>query len=288
MDDLQIEAPYNLTDFLKACNIDYNKMTGEEFVFQRIILIDENFLWLTPFMVEQYSDKAGFINPTGLFAKAAIRILCQHGIVFQAFKRNLIPLPYPFEPPSNPLGKGIEGEIVNSIKDNRIIKKMVSEIENWFDDHVAIVGQEQKKGKKKDPDPPETMPDKPPLEILVDPKTLCQQMVGVWKRYFPKYAEDPEKDYPASTTLARKIAKYRGWPAETVTNGKFTDMLLDWEEIAQFAASDTDWFATRDMTQVAKEYQALMQKKNVKKDERRSHTARKISEEIPRGGFGPL
>jgi cell division protein FtsL len=299
LDDLKIPAPHRLTDFIEACNRDYDMTSGEEFVHERIIRINDNFLWITTYMMDQYKSEENTINPANNYVKAAIQKLCHFGRFFEAFERGFLPLPTPFEPPSNPLPRGSEGIIGYRIIVNRIEEK---EIERWYREHVNLILEDSKKTKKnkvekkaEEPSPEKTLPGSPesPAYPAAYTAGLCQRMVDVFCNHFPKYFRDPKKDFPAVTSIANKIADQNGWPRETITNGKLEDVITQWEDHVIFARADVKWFSGRDLSDIDHEWQRLIQKQTSEKANEKSTKlanapSRKVSQPIPKGGFGQL
>lgn len=122
------------------------------------------------------------------------------------------------------------------------------------------------------------------------PTGLAGNMIQIFKESYPKYPEDADVDPPNCLQIAYKIARTRGWTNESVTNGKLTDVLLEWRSIVTFSKSDP-WYSTRSISDFNKEFQRLIQKMN----NGGAAETKRINEEKPRptgnvspGGFGNL
>lgn len=96
---------------------------------------------------------------------------------------------------------------------------------------------------------------------------IAPQMVQIFKNHFPDYPVDQENDFPACLTIAQKIAKVRGWPEASITNGKQGAVAAQWEKFSIFAAAD-DWYQTKSIAFIANNFQnfILSYKKNKKQD----------------------
>lgn len=85
---------------------------------------------------------------------------------------------------------------------------------------------------------------------------LGPRMVEIYKTHFPDYPTDTSLDFPASLEIANKIADAKGWPRESITNGKMPNMLKEWEVLVKFAKGDI-WYATQSISMLNKKFQDL-------------------------------
>lgn len=79
-------------------------------------------------------------------------------------------------------------------------------------------------------------------------------MVNVFKKTFPQYPVDAEKDLPACMKIAKEIAKYKHWPQGAIVAERKSDLIAIWSSMLQFASSDR-WFSTRSITDLSNEWQ---------------------------------
>lgn len=86
---------------------------------------------------------------------------------------------------------------------------------------------------------------------------LGPAMVKIFQEHIADYPADQEVDYPACTDIAQKIAKAKGWPTASVTNGKMPDVLREWEILVKFGSGD-DWYATQSISMFNKKFQELV------------------------------
>lgn len=99
---------------------------------------------------------------------------------------------------------------------------------------------------------------------------LGPEMVRIFKTHIPDHPIDQAIDYPACMEIANKIANAKGWPIESVTNGKMPDMLKEWEILVKFGAGDT-WYSAQSISIFNKKFQELViSSKKIKKNADRS------------------
>lgn len=87
---------------------------------------------------------------------------------------------------------------------------------------------------------------------------IVQEMNTEFKKRFPKYPQDQEKDFPAILALAEKIGDGMGICKADVIGIKRGEVLKRWGEIVDFVRTDK-WFSTRSISDLLKEYQRLIQ-----------------------------
>lgn len=95
----------------------------------------------------------------------------------------------------------------------------------------------------------------------ITPILLAPQMVQVYKTNFPDYPVDQNNDFPACVEIAAKVASMKGWPAQSITNGRQPDVLKEWEAIVLFCRGDS-WYSKRSISNLNKEFQTLILSKN--------------------------
>lgn len=97
IDDLRLPS-FDINKFVESCNMDYDPLTGQPIVKDRLRFHSKTLLWITTYIKEQHDGRTGFVNPNDLFAKAAIMKLSEHGRLCEALRRAYIPLTIPIEP----------------------------------------------------------------------------------------------------------------------------------------------------------------------------------------------
>lgn len=141
IDDLRLPTALNLPEFVKACNRDWDAVTGQEFENERIILIKDRDIWITTFMVEQYLGKDKLINPSENLTRSAMKELSYHGKLAQAIRKGWLPLTYPYEALLKGLKTPLEGVQEREREKEREINREI--IHLFFPD-------DGKKGKKRE------------------------------------------------------------------------------------------------------------------------------------------
>lgn len=97
MEDLKIPPPFNLVEFIKSCNTDYDNMTGEPIERQRIMFIGKTHILLTGYLHLQYEENQFYtINPRGNFAKSALYKLASKGALWEVIRRGYVLFSNPF------------------------------------------------------------------------------------------------------------------------------------------------------------------------------------------------
>lgn len=92
-------------------------------------------------------------------------------------------------------------------------------------------------------------------------KGIAVNMVQVFKTHFPEYPVDQKLDFTACLEIAYKIADSKGWPKESVVNGKMQAVTDEWSKLVVFALGDK-WYCTRAISDLNKEFQRLTQSAN--------------------------
>lgn len=74
IDDLGINS-FDINEFSKMCNTEFDKITGVESFKERVRLLDKGYLWVTGFIQFQYMSKEGKVNIHAAPVKTALQIL---------------------------------------------------------------------------------------------------------------------------------------------------------------------------------------------------------------------
>lgn len=130
VDDLKIPDDFDLLDFVKVCNKDFENLTGKIIERQRIMLIGHDYLWLTGYIqLQQESSELKVIKADSNFARSALMKLASKGALWEGLRRGFIALSNPLQAPSNPLPSPCEGAlyiVVDKEIDKEIIGTMYS------------------------------------------------------------------------------------------------------------------------------------------------------------------
>lgn len=94
-------------------------------------------------------------------------------------------------------------------------------------------------------------------------KGISPEMLRIFKKHNLLYEEDVELDFAACLSIAYKIGKNKGWEQNDVIGNKKSQVLIIWETVVIFSASDK-WFSTRSISNLNKEWQTLTQSMNGK------------------------
>ena len=111
LDDLGIED-FDLDDFKNSCNKDYDKKTGSKINRQRIMQINDNYLWLTGFLTFQYGNKAGLINSKNNTIKTIVETLQTFDLLSFGLNNGYFSFDIPIEEVRG--YKGLEGALTPS------------------------------------------------------------------------------------------------------------------------------------------------------------------------------
>ena len=96
IEDLGIET-FNIQKFTEDCNTEYDKISGNVTIKERIRLLDKGYLWVTGFIQFQYKGKEGLVNPYAAPVKTAIQILSGFALLEIALNKGFITLTEPFQ-----------------------------------------------------------------------------------------------------------------------------------------------------------------------------------------------
>lgn len=91
IDDLGIEN-FDVKKFVKSVNIEFDKISGEPTVKERIRILDNGYLWVTGYFQFQYKGKEGLVNPYANPVISATQILRGYGLWEEAIDKGFITL----------------------------------------------------------------------------------------------------------------------------------------------------------------------------------------------------
>lgn len=121
VDDTGMED-FNMSEFIRACNTDFDPETGQKIFRERLKYVTKGVLWITGFVKFQYENKDFLINPDVPAIKSALQILNGHGILQEGLEKGYLTLSKPFgtvRPPENtqlpapqPILKNVENEVI--------------------------------------------------------------------------------------------------------------------------------------------------------------------------------
>ncbi len=108
---------------------------------------------------------------------------------------------------------------------------------------------------------------------------IVLEMMKVWKKHNPKYAEDEFNDYPACLQIAYKIAKAKGWKESDVLNGKLENTLVSWDKICDFIKNDK-FYRKFSLESVSNKWQGVIQSMEANKKEMQEKSSNSSSTRI--------
>lgn len=93
VDDLDFDG-FDMEDFIKNCNKDFDKINGKSITRERVKLLEnKSIMWVTGFVQFQYEGKDLTINPQVPVVKSAIEILNSYKILGEALYKGYLTLP---------------------------------------------------------------------------------------------------------------------------------------------------------------------------------------------------
>lgn len=145
IDDTRIPPPFNLQEFIDSCNTDYDAISGEICKTQRLIKVNNEFIWIVGYIKEQLEDmRFRTVNPLGGFAKAAFYKLGGKGLLYEAITRGYIPLP---NPPSTLTIPSKDPQLRVQYKDIEVDKERDKEVlKNFYIDDGGQLNRVKGKG----------------------------------------------------------------------------------------------------------------------------------------------
>jgi hypothetical protein len=96
IEDLGLSS-FSLPKFVEEVNSDFDKITGEKILKERILIINEKFIWLTQFIQFEYEGKDKKINWKVPAIKSAFVLLEGLGTLTKGIEKGFITLNYPLE-----------------------------------------------------------------------------------------------------------------------------------------------------------------------------------------------
>lgn len=91
IDDLGLDE-FDILDFIKQCNTDFDKFTGKKIIRERVKLLKGNIVWITGFIKFQYENKDLLINPSVPAVYSALTILNSYGIFEEGLSKGYFTL----------------------------------------------------------------------------------------------------------------------------------------------------------------------------------------------------
>lgn len=180
MDDLGLEE-FSLDSFVDACNVDFDKKTGKKIYRERIIIINNDYLWVTGFMKFQYEGKSRKIDGTSKVTISALDILNSFGLLqvaiaekkFFELKISDLSKDKPLQTPPNPSKPHTcPSEPLQGVKDKDKDKGKGLKDELYF-------GKSENLFENPPPNPD---------------SSLVGQMCALWIGRFKTYTEDRQSD----------------------------------------------------------------------------------------------
>jgi hypothetical protein len=74
VDDLGLEE-FEISDFVAAINTEFDKISGVKIAKERVIVLENNMLWITGFVQFQYKNHGGLVNPESSPVRTALMVL---------------------------------------------------------------------------------------------------------------------------------------------------------------------------------------------------------------------
>lgn len=96
MEDLIVEN-FDLEDFVKNCNKDFDKFTGKPIEKERLLIVDRTYIWLTGHIQFEWESKLKVISPLVPAIKSALLELLGIGVLERAVNKGYITLTEPFD-----------------------------------------------------------------------------------------------------------------------------------------------------------------------------------------------
>lgn len=208
VDDLGLEE-FDILDFIKQCNTDFDKSNGKKIERDRIKLLKNNTVWITGFLKFQYESKDDVhIKTLAPVVFSALTILDNYGLFNEGLSKGYFSLSEPFD-------KGYKRK-----------KKSSEESEK---------GDDGTKDKVK--------------VITIKKEGICHDMIKSFKKTFTGYYSDEDVDLPAAYKIAKHIAKKNGLDEASIVNGSKDFILSEWAKVLDFTKEHSLYsnFAIQDL-----------------------------------------
>lgn len=116
-EDMGVET-FSIQDFVAECNQDFDKLTGQPLLKERIIVHENQIIWITGFVQFQYENKQSLVNPKVPVVRSSLELLKGFGILQQALDKGYIRLTQPLENPTETLKDKDKDKDKDSIRVN--------------------------------------------------------------------------------------------------------------------------------------------------------------------------
>ena len=91
IEDLGIKE-FDILKFADMCNTEYDKITGEKIVKERIRPLHKGYVWVTGFIQFQYSGKDGYVNIHSAPVKTALQALSGLNLLKEGIDKGYVTL----------------------------------------------------------------------------------------------------------------------------------------------------------------------------------------------------
>jgi uncharacterized protein YdaU (DUF1376 family) len=95
-------------------------------------------------------------------------------------------------------------------------------------------------------------------EMPSNPHLIIPKMAAVWVAKNKSYPIDNNVDYPALSSIGKKIAKMKGWDEREILNGKMNETIVSWTKIVDFIAGN-EFFRKLELQMIDKRWAGLCQ-----------------------------
>jgi len=92
IEDIGLEDKFDINEFINRINKDYDPISGEQIVKERLKIVSNNYIWITGFIKFQYQNKEGLINQKIPAVKSALAILKKHNVFDESLNKGYITL----------------------------------------------------------------------------------------------------------------------------------------------------------------------------------------------------
>jgi len=96
IEDLGLES-FNLNKFIASINTEFDKISGEKTTKERVLIISNNYLWITGFIQFQYENKEGKVSAEAAPVKSALQYLQGIGTLNEGLNKGYIKLTEPLQ-----------------------------------------------------------------------------------------------------------------------------------------------------------------------------------------------
>lgn len=187
MEDLIVEN-FDLEDFVKNCNKDFDKFTGKPIEKERLLIVDRTYIWLTGHIQFEWESKLKVISPLVPAIKSALLELLGIGVLERAVNKGYITLTEPFD-------NSYETLIKVLTKGKETIRDRDRDNNNSTDNNLtvtelSVVNNGEKKFSENGHS--EKMP-------------ISMKMKSYWMDKNPKYPVSDELDLPALVSIDKFI-----------------------------------------------------------------------------------